>query len=58
MLNTYILLSGADSGFVGPEGIQILGSSVRKRIRNCEYKIRYVYEYIFVAKKDHNKLQI
>jgi hypothetical protein len=51
MLNTYTWLSRADSGFVGPEANKNLGSSVRERIQNYEYKIRYGYEYLFIAKK-------
>jgi len=58
MLSTYILLSGADSGFVGPEAYTNFEVICKKRIQNCEYKIRYGYEYLFIAKKkDHSKLQ-
>jgi hypothetical protein len=38
-----------DSGTVGPEAF--LGTSLRKRIQNCEYKIRYEIEYLFRTRK-------
>jgi hypothetical protein len=49
------LEAGVDPGFVGPVSHKIWGGglpSLRKRMQNYEYKIRYETEYLFRMRKE------
>jgi len=48
------LEAGANRGFVGPVSHKIWGGgpSLRKRMQNYDYKIRYETEYLFIMRKE------